>query len=82
MKVIELKSKVNQDAAEILKDALEKVESGEYVGVTVVFVTKDGNISSDMSYTSNNILMWASLEHAARFYYESIIQEQNEIDRD
>ena len=63
----------NDDAAKMLKDALERIESGELVAVGISWITRDGSIGGDVSSGPNNILMWASLEHNARSFYKDCV---------
>ena len=77
-KVSELRRKANIDAIEILEDALKDVKSGEIESIAISWVNKDGAIGGDRSSTNNKIILWASLEHHARSYYQEIVEDENE----
>ena len=64
----------NAQAIKILESALEKVKQGELTSVAVSWVTKDEAIGGDISKGKNQILMWASLEHTARSFYNNNIE--------
>ena len=65
--------KINHDVIELLEETLSKAKSGEIVGLSVSWVTKDGSIGGDISESENGILMWASIEHNARSCYANIV---------
>ncbi len=66
----------NAHAIKILESALEKVKCGEITSVAVSWVTKDEAIGGDVSKGQNQILMWASLEHTARsFYNDNVVNK-------
>lgn len=73
MKLVNINNKLNQDAIEILKETIRKVEAGEIIDVSIAWVTKDNAIGGAGSNGSNAILMWASLEHSARSFYHDFI---------
>ena len=72
-KVTQLERAPNQDAIDVLETALLKVRNGEIVALAVSWVGKDGSISGDISGGDNQILMWASLQHAAKSFYKDNI---------
>lgn len=63
----------NNDAIDVLKKALERVESGELKAVALSWVDKDDGIGGDVSSSNNAFIMWASLEHSARQFYNNVI---------
>jgi hypothetical protein len=75
MKIVNLPQKTNHSAIDVLKEYLEKVESGEIVSIGIVCVDKFGSIGGEVSYANNKILMWAALEHMANWYYDDAIKE-------
>jgi len=73
MQVIPIKKKPNLDAIEMLEDVISRIKSGEIAAVSVSWVTKDNAISGDVSNGENNLMMWASMEHSARSFYDDVI---------
>lgn len=73
IKVVREITKPNSDAINVLKDALKKAESGEILSVGVAWINKDQGIGGDISGGSNDLLMWSSLEHNARQFYNNVI---------
>lgn len=71
--ISEIKPKPNQDAVKVLESALEKAKTGEYVAVGVCWLTNDNSVDAEFSSGPNTLLMWASVEHAARSYYSDIL---------
>ncbi len=73
MQVIPIKIKPNTDAIDMLNEVIERIKSGEISAVSVSWVTKNGEISGDVSNGENNLMMWASMEHSARSFYNDVI---------
>ncbi len=69
IKKIETPLMVNNDAIELLEQTIEKIKSGEISSVSVSWVTSTGSIAGQVSNGCNQILMWASMEHAAKQFY-------------
>lgn len=79
MELIPIKVKTNTEAIEILKEALELVESGEIESLGLAWVLKDRSIGGDISSGKENILMWAALEHVTKSFYDEAIKNQPSI---
>ncbi len=77
MQVIPIKIKPNADAIDMLNEVIERIKSGEISAVSVSWVTKNGAISGDVSNGENNLMMWASMEHSARSFYNDVINADN-----
>jgi hypothetical protein len=76
MSISELKKAPNKDAIEVLEEALERAKNGDIVDVAISFVTTGGGISGDCSGGSNQIMMWAALEHHCKSFYKNVICEE------
>ena len=68
-KIVSIKATANQSAVEVLEDALEMAKSGHITAVAVSCITKDNSISGEYSNGPNQLMLWASLEHAAKSFY-------------
>lgn len=77
MKIVPLEKQENKDAVDLLEETIERVKSGEIRAVTVVWVTNTG-IGGDTSSGENQILMYAALEHQAKVFHQTFIQEPDE----
>jgi len=73
MKVVPMKIQPNQDAIEMLENALKRIKSGEITSVGLAYTSSEGSIGGDVSVGPNNFLMWASLEHLARTFYTDTV---------
>lgn len=67
--IVEIKAHPNQDAIDVLEEALVRARSGDIVSVGISWVTKEKSICGDVSAGPNQILMFAALEHNARSFY-------------
>lgn len=73
MKIVPMEVKPNADAIEMLEKAIKALNAGDITSVGISWVTKDGEISGDVSAGNDGILMWASLEHNAKNFYANIL---------
>lgn len=81
MELIQLDSKrkkvdeVNSDALELIESMISRVKSGEITAIGISWVNKDGSIGGDTSSGTQNITLWASLEHNAREFYNNLVND-------
>lgn len=75
MSVVEIKKSVNKDAIDILKDAIERVESGELVSIAVSGVLKDSGIYTGISSGNNVFTMWAALMYTTNEHYRDNVAQ-------
>ncbi len=73
MKIVPIKERVNADAVEILKDAIKRVEAGEITGITLSWITDEGEVSGEWSSSPNNILMWSAIKHIEISFYNDVV---------
>ncbi len=73
MKVVPISKDPNEDAIEMLEKAIKRVKSGELDSVALAWVTSDNGIGGDISRGTNTIMMFASLEHSARSFYNNYL---------
>ena len=84
MKLIKLEDKreqvdaINEDALQLIESMITRIKSGEIAAVGISWVNKDGAIGGDTSSGCQNITLWASLEHNAREFYNSMLQDNEE----
>lgn len=76
MKVVQLKSRPNQNALELIDGIKARIESGEIESVAVVIVDCDSAISGEVSSCKNKLLLWAAAEHMARTHYANILDSE------
>lgn len=75
-KITKLEAPANKDAIKLLEATILRVKSGEISQIALAWVTSDNSIGGDTSSGSNNIMMWASLEHNARHCYKTLVLEE------
>ena len=74
MKIVPITRTPNEDAVTMLKGVISRIESGEISSVGVSWVTSSDSIGGDISDGENHLMMWASLEHTARCFYDQRIK--------
>ena len=57
----------------MLEKAIEDLRAGGITSVGISWVTRNGEISGDVSEGKDGILLWASLEHTAKSFYTDIL---------
>jgi GTPase len=78
MDVVPLSREPNKDAIQMLEAAIDMVKSGEITSVAVSWVTSDNCISGDVSSGTNKAMLWASIEHTARSFYNNVVCGEDE----
>jgi hypothetical protein len=77
-KLIEIKPNINQSALELIEEIKKDVESGVIQSISISYVTKDNAVSSTWSSSNNQLLMWSSIMHCERRFYEEAVLERVE----
>jgi len=75
MVVASINKRPNPTAIDVLIKALEKARSGEIQAVCIAWVEDDLSINSKYSSGTNQIMTWASLELAAKQFYEKEVNK-------
>jgi len=70
-----IKPAENASAIKVLEVALEKAKQGEIRAVAIAYYGKEDNIEGDWSAGPKRILLWASIEHVAKSFYNQVVCE-------
>ncbi len=71
MKVVKISQEQNNDAIAVLESAIERVKTGDIESVALAWVGRSNSIGGEVSAGENTLMLWASLEHSARSFYET-----------
>ena len=74
MELVKKQVVVNKNAVKLLESLLEQVKQGGIVSVGVSYVTADGHIGTGVSDGSETLLLWSSMVHGERSFYDEFIR--------
>lgn len=75
IKEIKQEIRVNESAVMHLENILDMAKKGEISSVSISWVTKEGSISGVFSSSDNGLLLWASMSHNERQFYQDVLNE-------
>ena len=74
MELVKKQVIVNESAVELLESLLEQVKKGSIISLGVSYVTADGDIGTGISDGSETLLLWSSMVHGERSFYDEFIR--------
>ena len=74
MELVKKQVIVNKGAVELLESLLEQVKKGSIISLGVSYVTADGDIGTGISDGSETLLLWSSMVHGERSFYDEFIR--------
>ena len=74
MELVKKQVIVNKSAVELLESLLEQVKKGSIISLGVSYVTADGDIGTGISDGSETLLLWSSMVHGERSFYDEFIR--------
>lgn len=74
MELVKKQVIVNESAVKLLESLLDEIKKGHVTSVGVSYVTANGDIGTGISDGSETLLLWSSLVHGERSFYDEFIR--------